>query len=472
MTGQVRTLGGTSFIETGEGEPLVLLHGKTESAGSLSPLAEALTPKFRVVVPDLASDADIHTVRRLMDDLGISAANVAGRGTGAALAMGLATAKPQRVKRLVVIAADPSITSPASGILCPALFLAAGDEEDAATAMSSAAPRGRFSALPENDESLATLLGGFLAERLSVFDARELRSAFGSFMTGVTIVTTAGVDGQPRGFTANSFTSVSIEPPLLLICIGKSAASMEVFSRARGFAVNILSEQQKDTSVLFSSKRPDKFESASWRSGPYGNPLIDGSAAWFDCARYQVIDAGDHIILMGHIEAFSYTDSNPLGYARGGYITLGLEQAAVNAASSSSRTVVGAILENEGRLVLLPDGRSGHLTLPEVGRSGAHGSASQLHDMLARDGIDATLGFLFAVFETPATREQCIYYRGEALLHARGRTVLADFDSLPWDRLPDEATRSMLKRYSEERKIGRFKVYSGDHRQGTVKSVD
>ena len=82
------------------------------------------------------------------------------------------------------------------------------------------------------------------------------------------------------------------------------------------------------------------------------------------------------------------------------------------------------------------------------------------------------LGFLFAVFENPGTREQCIYYRGEALLHARGRTVRADFEDIPWDRLPDEATRSMLRRYAAERKIGRFKVYSGDHKQGTVKAVD
>ncbi|MCA3559534.1 MAG: flavin reductase [Aestuariivirga sp.] len=316
-------------------------------------------------------------------------------------------------------------------------------------------------------------LASFISERLSSFDNRELRSAFGSFMTGVTIVTTAGADGRPRGFTANSFTSVSLEPPLLMICIGKHAASMGVFRHARGFAVNVLSEAQKDTSVLFASKRPDKFEATRWRAGPFGNPLIEGSAAWFDCARYQVIDAGDHIILMGHIEAFSYSDANPLGYARGHYITLGLEQAAVNAASSASRTVVGAILENDNRLVLLPDpSRPGGLALPEVGRLGSSGSASQLHELLRREGLDATLGFLFAVFENPGTREQCIYYRGEALLHARGRTVLADFEDIPWDRLPDEATRSMLRRYAAERKIGRFKVYSGDHRQGTVKAVD
>jgi hypothetical protein len=248
---------------------------------------------------------------------------------------------------------------------------------------------------------------------------------------------------------------------------------MAVFRQAKGFAVNILSEAQKEMSVLFASKRADKFDTARWRKGPYGNPLIEGSAAWFDCARYQVIDAGDHIILMGHIEAFSYSDANPLGYARGHYVTLGLEQAAVNAATSSSRTVVGAILESDNRLVLMPDaGRPNGLALPEVGRTGPSGSASQLHDFLVREGMDATLGFLFAVFENPGTREQCIYYRGEALLHARGRTVLADFEDIPWDRLPDESTRSMLRRYAAERKIGRFRVYSGDHRQGTVKAVD
>jgi (E)-2-((N-methylformamido)methylene)succinate hydrolase len=385
----------------------------------------------------------------------------------------------------VFATADSTFSDRLSGILCPALFATAENDPNSTPAMAEAmaqgSVRGRSAVVAgarhmmplTHWQETNALLSALLAERLSGFDNRELRSAFGSFMTGVTIVTTAGTEGQPRGFTANSFTSVSLEPPLLMICIGKSAASVEVFRQARGFAVNILSESQKDTSVLFASKRPDKFDATRWRPGPFGSPLIEGSAAWFDCARYQVIDAGDHIILMGHIEAFSYSDANPLGYARGHYITLGLEQAAVNAASSASRTVVGAILESDNRLILLPDAaRPNGLALPEVGRAGASGSASQLHDFLMREGLDATLGFLFAVFENPGTREQCIYYRGEALLHARGRTLLADFDDIPWDRLPDEATRSMLRRYAEERKIGRFRVYSGDHRQGTVRSVD
>lgn len=437
------------FSEAGQGEAILFLGHD----------GRAFAHTHRVIGVELAGDQPANALRHLLDDLGIAAANIVARGDAAGVALAFAAAHPQHVLRLVLI--EPRELTDAT-ILCPVLILGAA-------ALPAAMPRARAEA-PADIEAQAR---SFLTERLSSFDNRELRSAFGSFMTGVTIVTTAGVDGQPRGFTANSFTSVSLEPPLLMICIGKQAASMDTFRHARGFAVNILSEAQKDTSVLFASKRHDKFEAATWRPGPFGNPLIEGSAAWFDCARYQVIEAGDHIILMGHVEAFSYTDANPLGYARGHYITLGLEQAAVNAASSASRTVVGAILENDGRLVLLPDpARPNGLALPEVGRLGPSGSASQLHELLLREGLDATLGFLFAVFENPGPREQCIYYRGEALLHARGRTVLADFEDIPWDRLPDEATCSMLRRYAAERKIGRFKVYSGDHRQGTVKAVD
>lgn len=565
MADHRQSLGGTSFFEAGSGEPLLLIHGVGMNAEVWQPQISAFAGSHRVIAIDMLGhggsvlppadatlDDYVQQARRLLDDLGISSANVAGHSMGGLVAMGLAIAKPQRVKRLAVLncvferdpearaavearavevetgaaiehgaaldrwfgagqaalreatlamlgtvnrqgyatayrifaTADGMFSGHLDRILCPALFATGADDPNStpamAEAMAAGAPRAtaatiagaRHAMTLTHPEETNALLADLLARRLSAFDSRELRTAFGSFMTGVTIVTTAGIDGHPRGFTANSFTSVSLEPPLLLICIGKSAASVDVFRQARGFAVNILAEQQKDTSVLFASKRPDKFEVAAWRKGPFGNPLIEGSAAWFDCARHQVIDAGDHIILMGHIEAFSYTDTNPLGYARGGYITLGLEQAAVNAASSASRTVVGAILEANDRLILLPDGRPNGLALPEVGRNGTSGSASQLHALLAREGIEAQLGFLFAVFENPGTQEQCIYYRGEALLHARGRPVLAGFDDIPWDRLPDEASRSMLRRYAAERKIGRFKVYSGDHRQGTVMAVD
>ena len=561
-----KSSGGTSYLDLGDGEPIILIHGVGMNADSWGPQIEALAREYRVIALDLlghggsapppagAALSDyVSQVRRLLDDLAIPAANVVGHSLGGLVAIGLTLDYPQRIKRLAVLnavyerdakarkavedrarslagldkagqhdaaldrwfgtdhgalrqqvadwladvdppsyataygvfaTADRLFSGKLQGIRCPALFATGALDPNStpamAGAMAGATGRGtakiiegaRHAMNLTHFQQTNALLRGLLAERLGTFDPRELRTAFGSFMTGVTIVTTQDADGTPRGFTANSFTSVSLEPPLLMICVGKAAASIDVFRRASGFAVNILSEHQKDVSVLFASKRHDKFDAADWRPGPFGSPLIEGAAAWFDCAHYQVIDAGDHIIVMGHIEAFSYSDANPLGYARGGYITLGLEQAAVNAASSSSSTVVGAILENDNRLVLMPDTRPGGLSLPEVGRSGTNGSASQLRALLTREGIDATLGFLFAVFENPQSHEQCIYYRGEALLHARGRPVLAGFDAIPWDKLPDETTRVMLKRYIEERKIGRFKIYSGDHEGGIVKAVD
>jgi hypothetical protein len=194
--------------------------------------------------------------------------------------------------------------------------------------------------------------------------------------------------------------------------------------------------------------------------------------SWFDCVRHAVIDAGDHVVLIGRIQGFAYSDANPLGYARGGYVTLGLEQAAVNALSQGARTIVGAILETEGGLLLMKDLKTGGLNLPEVGREGPSGSASLLRSALSKAGIEANLGFLFAVFENPESHIQSIYYRGDAVLSRRDGVVVADFDALPYDRLPDDAVRSMLLRYAEERRQGRFKVYSGDHRQGEVKPLE
>jgi flavin reductase (DIM6/NTAB) family NADH-FMN oxidoreductase RutF len=95
-------------------------------------------------------------------------------------------------------------------------------------------------------------------------DAMDLRRALGAFATGVTVVTTVDGDGNPRGFTANSFTSVSLEPPLILVCLAKRAASCPVFQVAESFAVNILSEDQKAVSSAFSSPTADRFGTVDW----------------------------------------------------------------------------------------------------------------------------------------------------------------------------------------------------------------
>jgi flavin reductase (DIM6/NTAB) family NADH-FMN oxidoreductase RutF/pimeloyl-ACP methyl ester carboxylesterase len=378
---------------------------------------------------------------------------------------------------------DATFSGKLGKLTMPALFATGSLDPNStpsmALAMAKAAPRGEALIL-EGQRHMMNLvdpdkvnqaLRSLLAQPVTRIDPRELRSAFGSFMTGVTVVSTIDGDGSPRGFTANSFTSVSLDPPLLLVCIARAAASCAIFTAAPGFAVNILAEQQKDISGLFASKRADKFSSVAWRKSVSGNPLIDGAVAWFDCARADVIEAGDHVILMGAIKGFAQSDASPLGYARGGYVSLGLEQAAVNAAAHDGRTVVGAVLESDGRLVLMPGSDGKSLILPEAGRAGASGSVSALKSSLLASGIDASLGFLFAVFDNPQSRIQSIYYRGEAVLRDRAPAVLVDFDVIPWERLPDEAIRIMLKRFVEERRQGRFKIYSGDHEQGEVRAV-
>ncbi|TIU20123.1 MAG: flavin reductase family protein, partial [Mesorhizobium sp.] len=115
------------------------------------------------------------------------------------------------------------------------------------------------------------------------FDSGEFRRALGSFLTGVTIVTTIGLEGEPRGFTANSFTSVSLDPPLVLVCIAHKALGHPVFATSKSFAINILNEGQKAASGIFASKAPDKFASVDWRPGQTGSPILDGSVACFDC---------------------------------------------------------------------------------------------------------------------------------------------------------------------------------------------
>ena len=132
--------------------------------------------------------------------------------------------------------------------------------------------------------------------------------------------------------------------------------------------------------------------------------------------------------------------------------------------------MVGAILECDGKLVVERDTASGLLRLPEVGRSGASGTASLLSAELSRRGLEAELSFLFAVFENPETHVQSIYYRGETRVAGSG-TELYPFDALPLDGFAEEAVRVMLRRYADERQQGRFKIYSGNHERGEVRAL-
>ena len=151
-------------------------------------------------------------------------------------------------------------------------------------------------------------------------DHKPLRDAFGCFATGVTIVTSFDAQGNPVGFTANSFTSVSLDPPLLLVCPGRHTRSLPVIREAGLFGVSVLSSTQRSVADCFASPRDDRFCEGEWVESESGVLLLEGACANFACALANDIEAGDHQVLIGRIESFrSAGDRNPLMYLRGGY---------------------------------------------------------------------------------------------------------------------------------------------------------
>jgi flavin reductase (DIM6/NTAB) family NADH-FMN oxidoreductase RutF len=151
-------------------------------------------------------------------------------------------------------------------------------------------------------------------------DHRPLRDAFGCFATGITIVTSLDEARNPVGFTANSFTSVSLDPPLLLVCPGKSASSLPAIRQTGLFGVSVLSVDQRAVAERFAMRGVDRFAEGEWVESESGVLLLEGACANFACSLYQDIDAGDHQLLLGHIDSFrAAPDRQPLMYLKGAY---------------------------------------------------------------------------------------------------------------------------------------------------------
>lgn len=144
-------------------------------------------------------------------------------------------------------------------------------------------------------------------------DTRELRNCFGRFATGVTVVTYTA-DGERYGLTVNSFTSVSLEPPLLLVSIDRRAKAY-VNLKGKPFVVNILSAEQIDIAWHFAGRTKEGLEIA-WREGKQA-PRLDGVLGWLECTPWQTYDGGDHMLFLGEIKDFDYRDGEPLIFYTG-----------------------------------------------------------------------------------------------------------------------------------------------------------
>ena len=302
----------------------------------------------------------------------------------------------------------------------------------------------------------------------SPFDGRDLRRAFGNFATGVTIVTTLDAAGNPCGFTANSFTSVSIDPPLLLVSIAKTAYGCEVFTSSDGFAVNILAREQRDLSNRFAAAGTDKFAGLGWQGKASGSPVIDNVVAWFDCSHHEQVDAGDHIILIGRVLDYSYSTQTPLGFCRGAYVSFGLTPHMLELLSSPGHLQVGAIIEARGKILLEENPQNGQMLLPAADSVGDAQSGSGLLGKLASAGIEVDLPFIYAVFHHD--NQRFVYYLGTLRSPADARETrhmrFHEFDHITWESINDRWIISMLERFIREKRLGNYQVYIGNQEQG------
>lgn len=149
-------------------------------------------------------------------------------------------------------------------------------------------------------------------------EARAFRRCLGQFATGVTIVTARNGE-RLAGMAVNSFAAVSLTPPLVLWSVRRESGSAQDFLQAGHYAVSVLGDEQVELSQLFGSGQADRFERARWQAGLHGAPLIEGALAHFECRLEQVLEGGDHLILLGRVERYARFEGTPLLFAQGAY---------------------------------------------------------------------------------------------------------------------------------------------------------
>ena len=314
---------------------------------------------------------------------------------------------------------------------------------------------------------------------MNTLDQKSLRRAFGSFMTGVTVVTTVDQAGTPVGFTANSFSSVSLDPPLLLVCPAKSMSSFEIFSQCDYFHINVLAHDQQAVSNIFASNSDNRFSQVDWQNDANGCPKINNAIASFSCKRDRSIDAGDHIILLGEVLEFESHDKQGLGYSVGGYFSLNMERAAAELQATSQhdkkRLVVGAMVEHKGRLLLVPNVDVGD-SLPQIRIEDEQPSFEAIDDYLQTLlQVPVEVSTVFSVFDHENQPKSSIYYRvriNDNLEPIVEDGVFIEMDDIANRRFSCKATSSLVTRYVAERSSGNHSLYVGTDAAGNTHKIN
>ena len=155
---------------------------------------------------------------------------------------------------------------------------------------------------------------------IAPFDQRQLRNVLGTFVTGVTIVTTRDAQGAAHGVTANSFSSVSLDPPLVLWSQALTSKSYPAFRDSEHFAVNILADDQVEISNRFAKSHADKFSGIAHSNGVGGSPVLSGLAAHLECVKVATYPGGDHVVYLGRVERVGQSSRRPLAFGSGRYM--------------------------------------------------------------------------------------------------------------------------------------------------------
>jgi flavin reductase (DIM6/NTAB) family NADH-FMN oxidoreductase RutF len=161
-----------------------------------------------------------------------------------------------------------------------------------------------------------------LSRSFAGIDPDTYRAVCSQFATGVAVATVVGADGTPHGLTVSSLTAVSIAPPLVLFCIDMGCSIADIFRTRPYFAINILSDSQRELSVTFAANPEGRFEGIDWKSGHTGAPILAGSLAEMECTLDRVVEAGDHAVVFGQVVRAETHSGHPLLYFNRTYRTL------------------------------------------------------------------------------------------------------------------------------------------------------
>lgn len=302
---------------------------------------------------------------------------------------------------------------------------------------------------------------------MNSFEPKELRAAFGSFVTGVTVVTAKAKDGSHVGFTANSFTSVSLNPPLLLVCPGNHLSSINVFRETDHFAINILAENQENISNLFASSKGDRFGETDWSEDNFGSPVIEGVSAHFSCKTRECIDAGDHIILIGEVKEFGNGTAGGLGYSSSGYFSLNPKSQMLISKVDYSRAFAGAVVECDGHVLVQEI--DGVLQLPTVELKDPYHAPLEIQKHLKKLGQDIDLGQTYSVFDDTKAKEHFTFFRATAKsLNDNKAGKFVRIDQLDAHSMNQPAIATMMERFKSEYDAKLYGLFVGNTVSGDV----